>query len=103
MSNRNIFLMCLITAILFFMSIDLVRAQDSQAVKKSTGNDELEFIFVGHCKAGGSYRIFSYDKVINGSKQSFYDYQGPLGQETIKSEMPPKDVVALVCRVSPKV
>ena len=102
MSNRSIFLLCLITTILFLMSVELVRAQDAHAVHQPMGNDELEFIFVGHCKAGGDYRIFSYEKVISGTLQSFYDYKGPYGQETIKSQLQPREVVALVCQASPK-
>lgn len=100
MSNRSLYLMCLITAVLFILSVEFVRANELHQAQ--LGNDEQEFIFVGHCKGGANYKIISYEKNIDGVKQSFYDYSGPLGKDTVKSDLQPKEMVALVCQVSPK-
>ena len=46
------------------------------------GNDEKEFIFSGKCDNGQTYRLHSYEKVINGQTFSQYDYEGPAGKGT---------------------
>ncbi len=61
------------------------------------GNDDDTFVFMGRCPSGTSYRLFAYDKQVNGVQKSFYDYQGPAGQGTVKTKTAPKVMVSRVC------
>ena len=60
-------------------------------------NDEVEFTFAGHCSNGDIYRMFSYQVDADGLAQSFYDYSGPVGMGTIKTETSPKVMANLIC------
>lgn len=61
-------------------------------------NDDTEIVFIGRCPNGNSYRIFSYQKEIDGSTQSFYDYEGPAGKGTVRTNIQPKKMLARLCR-----
>ena len=61
------------------------------------GNDEQEFIFAGRCPYGGAYRIHSYQMEVDGLPQSFYDYEGPAGKGTVRTNAAPKKMVVRVC------
>lgn len=56
------------------------------------------FVFAGKCANGESYRLFSYQKTVGPSSQSFYDYEGPVGKGTVQSDTPPKVMAVRVCR-----
>ena len=61
------------------------------------GNDEQEFIFAGGCPNGDKYRIFSYQMEVDGLTQSFYDYEGPAGKGTVRTNAQPKKMATRVC------
>ena len=61
------------------------------------GNDEETFTFVGKCPNGAVYRVVSYQLEVEGSLQSFYDYQGPAGRGTVRTNASPKKMVIRVC------
>ena len=61
-------------------------------------NVEETMIFMGKCPNGEPYRLKAYQKLIEGSLKSFYDYQGPAGQGTIQTQTPPKTIAVRVCR-----
>jgi len=65
---------------------------------KQIGNNDNEFIFAGRCINGESYRIYSYDKNIDGHSKSFYDYEGPVGQGTVMTNASPKTLAERICR-----
>jgi hypothetical protein len=73
-------------------------ARASQNTSDSLGNDDTEFVFAGKCPNGEKYRLFSYEKYINGQAESFYDYEGPAGQGTIRSSTTPRTLSVRVCR-----
>jgi hypothetical protein len=62
------------------------------------GNDEKEFVFSGTCDNGQTYRLLSYEKVINGQTFSQYDYEGPVGKGTVKTSASPRTLSVRVCR-----
>ncbi len=62
------------------------------------GNDETTFVFAGHCSNGETYRLVSYKMDVNGLSLSFYNYEGPVGKGTVKTETAPKVMAARVCR-----
>jgi hypothetical protein len=62
------------------------------------GNDEETFTFAGRCPNGAPYRIVSYQMEVDGSLQSFYDYQGPAGEGAVRTNASPKKMVVRVCR-----
>lgn len=66
-------------------------------VRKPLGNDDDTFIFMGRCPHGEVYRLLSYDKEVNGLKQSFYDYEGPAGKGTVKTKTEPRVMMSRVC------
>ena len=65
--------------------------------RKSLGNDDDTFIFMGRCPNGEMYRLLAYDKQVDGFKRSFYDYEGPAGKGTIKSQTAPRVIASRVC------
>ncbi len=77
-------------------------AQEAKAKPKPNqvqlGNEEHEFIFAGRCINGKSYRIFSYEKNIEGHLKSFYDYEGPVGKGSVMTSAPPKTIAERICR-----
>ncbi|WP_146183352.1 hypothetical protein [Limnohabitans sp. JirII-29] len=73
---------------------------DSAADEKmrvALGNDEETFVFAGKCANGESYRLFSYKKYVHGLSQSYYDYDGPVGQGTVQSATAPKIMAVRIC------
>jgi hypothetical protein len=65
--------------------------------KPVLGNDEQEFIFAGTCPNGDKYRIFSYQMEVDGLTQSFYDFDGPAGKGTIRTNSEPRKMANRVC------
>jgi hypothetical protein len=61
------------------------------------GNDDDTYVFMGRCPSGEIYRLVSYDKEVNGLKQSFYDYEGPAGKGTVKTKTAPRVMMSRVC------
>jgi hypothetical protein len=51
----------------------------------------------GRCPNGDSYRLISYEKEVEGYWKSFYDYQGPVGVGTVKTQTAPRVMVSRVC------
>ncbi len=75
-----------------------VIASPAAAVGSKLGNDDTSFTFAGQCPNGESYRIFSYQRLVGNSPQSFYDYEGPVGKGTVRSDASPKTMSVRVCR-----
>lgn len=60
-------------------------------------NNDTEFVFAGRCPNGEPYRIFSYQMEIDGLTQSFYDYEGPSGKGTVRTNIQPKKMLVRLC------
>lgn len=67
------------------------------------GNNEETFVFAGRCASGESYRLVSYMRDVNGVSQSHYDYDGPVGKGTVRSETYPKVMAVRVCLQSAEI
>lgn len=72
-------------------------ANTNENVTTTTENDDKEFIFAGRCPNGESYRIFSYEMEIDGLTQSFYNYEGPAGKGTIRTNIQPRKMLTRLC------
>ena len=90
-------LACLLVS-LILLSSAAVGATQSTRAPTLTENDEERFVFTGKCATDESYRLVSYRKKVSGLTHSFYDYDGPNGKGTVRSETPPKVMAARVCR-----
>lgn len=66
-------------------------------VQRLFADDEDTFVFAGRCPNAEPYRIFSYSLRVDGLAQSFYDYEGPAGKGTVRTNAVPKKMVARVC------
>lgn len=86
----------LITSII--LSNALAWKRDAGSANKILGNDEQIFVFMGRCADGAIYRLTAYEKELNGVSYSFYDYEGPAGKGTVKTETPPKTMAVRMCR-----
>ena len=97
MKRSNLVLISFLVA--NFVTAPLVMASfdKNRQFKHSLGNDEQEFIFAGDCPNGDKYRIFSYQMEVNGLTQSFYDYEGPAGKGTVRTNAQPKKMATRVC------
>jgi hypothetical protein len=58
---------------------------------------DREITMTGRCPNGDSYRLISYEKEVEGYWKSFYDYQGPVGVGTVKTQTAPRVMVSRVC------
>ena len=67
-------------------------------LQAALGNDEDTFTFAGQCPNGDKYRLVSYDMEVSGTRQSFYNYEGPAGKGTVNTPASPKTMSVRVCR-----
>ena len=67
-------------------------------LQTALGNDEDTFTFAGQCPNGDKYRLVSYEMEVSGTRQSFYDYEGPAGQGKVNTSASPKTMSVRVCR-----
>ena len=70
----------------------------SMTAQPKLGNDENTFTFAGQCPNGERYRIYAYQKLVENSPQTFYDYEGPVGKGTVRTAASPKTMSVRVCR-----
>ena len=70
----------------------------SADLQAALGNDEDTFIFAGTCPNGDNYRLVSYQMDVSGTRQSFYDYEGPAGKGKVSTSASPKTMSVRVCR-----
>lgn len=62
------------------------------------GHDDTEFVFMGKCENGDIYRLFAYEKIVDGLSHAYYDYEGPAGKGTVRSRATPRTMSVRVCR-----
>lgn len=58
---------------------------------------EAAITMTGRCPNGDAFRLVSYDKQVEGLWKSFYDYQGPVGVGTVKTQTVPRVMASRVC------
>jgi hypothetical protein len=84
------------------MGLFLCLASQAMADEASTSRlaDQASetYRFAGTCPNGAPYRLFFYEAKIEGVVQSFFDYEGPAGRGTVKTNAPPKTMAVRVCR-----
>jgi hypothetical protein len=81
-------------------AVSLATASNLKAPKPQLilGNDHPDFVFSGRCENGEIYRLYAYDKNVDGQISSMYDYEGPAGKGTVTSDASPKTMAQRVCR-----
>ena len=89
-------LACLFTTFSMVSSVTALELMSNNS-QPQLGNDETEFIFASRCPNGNMYRIFSYQMDVDGLTQSFYDYEGPAGRGTVRTNASPKKMALRVC------
>lgn len=100
LKSSNLFLLLCFVANVATLPVLTASARTEHKPTYTLGDDDMEFVFVGHCPNGDSYRMFSYQMEIDGLTQSFYDYQGPAGKGTVKTTAQPKKMLTRLCRNS---
>jgi len=108
LDSLNMYTSSLLRSVLFLSACLIFNFAVAQSAVGSTGkahvqraalgNDETTFVFAGHCSSGETYRLVSYKMDVDGLSQSFYDYEGPVGKGSVKTETAPKVMAARVCR-----
>lgn len=58
---------------------------------------ETGLTITGRCPNGDAFRLVSYDKHVEGLWKSFYDYQGPVGVGTVRTQTVPRVMASRVC------
>jgi hypothetical protein len=58
---------------------------------------EAGITMTGRCPNGDAFRLVSYDKQVAGLWKSFYDYQGPVGAGTVRTQTAPRVMASRVC------
>jgi hypothetical protein len=81
----------------------LALTKQSPLLQTPLGPDDTEFIFVGKCHTGETYRIHQYSTMINGESLPFYDYQGPAGIGRVGTPATPQVLSARICRPSAEI
>lgn len=92
-------LICLIANITTFPHV-MAQSGASNSSHRESINDEQAFIFAGRCPNGEGYRIFAYPMDVDGLSQSFYDFDGPAGKGTVRTNSSPKKLAVRVCHTS---
>lgn len=96
LKHSNLFLLTCLAANMALLPA--LAAHAPKNAKPTIRNDETEFVFAGHCTNGKSYRIVSHQMDIDGLMQSFYDYEGPAGKGTIRTNVSPQKMLTRLCR-----
>jgi len=96
--NSNLFLLLCLVANLATLPALTAFARTHGPSSFPLGNDDTDFVFAGYCPSGEPYRLFSYQMEVDGLTQSFYDYAGPAGKGTIRTNTQPKKMLTRVCR-----
>ena len=96
--NSNLFLLLCLVANLATLPALTAFARAHGHSSYPLGNDDTDFVFAGYCPSGEPYRLFSYQMEVDGLTQSFYDYEGPAGKGTIRTNTQPKKMLTRVCR-----
>jgi hypothetical protein len=73
-------------------------AQVNTDPSENNDGEEPEYIFSGKCPNGDRYRLHLYKSDFEGSTGWYYNYQGPVGKGTVKTNTPPKTMAVRVCR-----
>jgi hypothetical protein len=81
----------------------LALTKQAPHAQKPLGPDDTEFIFVGKCHTGESYRMHHYSTTINGESLAFFDYQGPAGTGRVGTPATPQVLSARICRPSAEI
>jgi hypothetical protein len=91
---RTVFLLTTVSII----SSTAAATHNGSQIQNNIVDDEDTHIFAGRCPNGQPYRLFSYQVQVNGQTHSLYDYQGPAGRGTVKTQAAPKTLATRVCR-----
>jgi len=97
-THSNLFLLLCLVANLATLPALTASASTRETSPSPLGNDDTEFVFAGRCPSGDQYRLFSYQMDVDGLMQSFYDYEGPAGKGTVRTNTPPKKMLTRLCR-----
>ena len=96
--RSNIFLVTCLLANITAVPNAVAWISNTEQTQYKLGNDEDTFTFVGRCPNGESYRIYSFEMDVDGLLQSFYNYEGPAGKGTVRTNTSPKKMAVRVCR-----
>lgn len=80
------------------ISIGSVAPANPVHIASVLGNDDETYVFMGRCPNGEMYRLKAYQKWVNGTSESLYDYEGPAGKGTVQTKTPPKTLAVRICR-----
>jgi len=97
------YLLMWITSCILVASQPAAHANPQEPHTSSIKDDHDEFIFVGKCHDGRPYRLFLYQKSVNGLNLPFYDYEGPAGKGTVKTKAQPRVMAVRLCRESAEI
>lgn len=87
-----------VAAVGLSMVIGLTWADSVPVHAPPLGTDETAFVFMGTCDHGEKYRIVAYTQIFEGQPASMYDFEGPAGSGTIRSNTTPRTLAVRVCR-----
>jgi hypothetical protein len=96
--RANFFLLCCLIANVATLPALTAHANPHATYAPTLGNDDTTFVFAARCPNGEPYRLSAYQMEIDGLSQSFYDFEGPAGKGTIRTNTEPKKMVTRVCR-----
>jgi hypothetical protein len=95
--QSSVFLMTCLLANVTLAPNAVAWISNTEQAQEQLGNDEETFTFVGRCANGKSYRLYAYQLDVDGLRQSFYNYEGPAGQGTVRTNASPKKMAARAC------
>jgi hypothetical protein len=75
---------------------EMNKAKASQMTK--VGEDQTDFVWVGKCANGASYRLAFEKQDVNGTQSPMFDYEGPLGKGSTLSSVEPRVAKEYVCK-----
>lgn len=100
LKNSNLFFLLCLVANLATLPALTASVLNGEKLSYTLGDDETESVFAGHCLNGEPYRLFFYQMEVDGLTQSFYDYEGPAGKGTVRTNVQPKKMLIRLCHSS---
>jgi len=93
---RYLVVFSLLMCTLVFQSVPSLAAPAKP--KPIAWKEEPSFTFAGKCFNGKSYWMFASEKIEDGQVIPYYQYTGPVGSGTVRTNAPPKVMAQRVCR-----
>lgn len=80
------------------LSLGSIASANPVRIAPVLGNDFETYVVMGKCPNGEMYRLKAYQKFVDGTSESFYDYEGPAGKGSVQTKTSLRTLAVRICR-----